>query len=314
MKVRKKLKRPSLASVYVHHIAWGIVSLALLAFSAMLWLNNQDIKQQSMSLEQQLASLQQPSCEARVTWKSNTTKLFTISSHASERSYRVHLPADFDANRYYPAVFYFPGRGGSSIDGDRSSGVNTLPVIAIYPEPTKGIGGFAWQGAPYSSPANDVQFVSDILDRVNGQLCIKRDQVYAMGMSNGGGLVSLLSCYLSDRFTAFGVVGAAFYYPASDCTPKHPRPFISVHGDNDSVVPYNGSFARKLPGIEQWSARRALDNGCSSRPFVVARGTETITTWQFCRDNATVQNIRIHGGKHVWTADAPTVLWQFLSR
>lgn len=309
-------RRPSLQSIYIHHIAWGIICLAMLGMLVTIWSSNQEANRKAASLEQRLSRMSEPACNARDTWGAGSTKNFTLKVNDQDRSYRVHLPDGFSSSEYYPVIVYFTGKGTNSFNGEKYSNLNKLPAIAVYPQATEGKDGyFAWQGAPYSSGADDVAFVDVMLDRIQSQLCVKRSNVYATGLSNGGGMVSLLSCRLPDRFAAFGIVAGAMYYPAGDCTPERPTPLISIHGDKDAIVPYNGSLTRKLPAIDTWAADRARDNGCSLQPSTTRQGPNTLVmTWQFCKNGATVENIRIQGGGHTWTADAPDILWRFMTQ
>ena len=311
-----KKRRPSLQSIYIHHIAWGVVCLVMLGLLITVWSMNQTATRKAAALEQRLSQMTQPACNARETWSANTTKDFSIKIGEQNRSYRVHLPNGFSTTKYYPVVMYFTGKGTGSVDGERLANLNTLPAITIYPQATMGKDGyFAWQGAPYSSGVDDVAFVDGMLDKVQSQLCVKRSNIYATGYSNGGGIVSLLSCKLPDRFAAFGIVAGAMYYPAGDCTPERPTPLINIHGDSDPVVPYKGSITRKLPAIDSWVTERARDNGCTMQPSTTYKGNGTyITTWQFCRNGATVQNIRVQGGGHAWATEAPDTLWQFMTQ
>lgn len=315
-KKMQKRRRPSLQSIYIHHIAWGVVCLVMFGLLITVWSMNQTANQKSIALEKRLSQMAEPACSARDTWGANTTKNFTLKVGDKDRSYRVHLPERFSATEYYPVVLYFTGKGTGSVDGERLANLNKLPAIAIYPQASTGKDGyFAWQGAPYSSGDDDVAFVDAMLDRVHSQLCVQRSHVYATGYSNGGGIVSLLSCKLPDRFAAFGIVAGAMYYPAGDCTPERPTPLINIHGDNDPIVPYKGSIVRKLPAIDSWVTERARDNGCALQPSITYQGNGTyVTTWQFCRNGATVQNIRIQGGGHAWITDAPDTLWRFMTQ
>ena len=49
--------------------------------------------------------------------------------------------------------------------------ISKLPVIAIYPEGTGGTNGSSWEGAPYSTGANDVQFTTDLLNELESKYC-----------------------------------------------------------------------------------------------------------------------------------------------
>src|SRR2546427_6141259 len=67
--------------------------------------------------------------------------------------------------------------------------------------------------------------------------------VYANGLSKGGGMSFALSCTLSDRIAAVGMVGAALLLPFSWCTDLRPVPMIAFHGTADAAAPYTGGFS-----------------------------------------------------------------------
>lgn len=306
--------RKRLRATYIHHIAWGAVCLLLLGLLLSVWFHSQTLNHQSQLLQQRLAVQAQPPCDARDIWQSDTTRPFKIMSGGLERSYLVHLPQNFNPTRYYPTVLFFPGKGGVAVDGERMFRSKNISAITVFPQPTIGKDRFySWQGAPYSSGVDDVRFVGDIIDRISGQLCVSRSHIYAAGMSNGGGLVSLLSCHMPDRIAAFGIVGGAFYYPTSHCTPEKPAPVINIHGDKDSIVPYNGSVPRGLPKIDEWASLRADRNGCAMRPYVTSTANSVTTIWQFCRDGATVQNVKLLGVGHIWMENATETIWKFFT-
>jgi polyhydroxybutyrate depolymerase len=318
MAVQKKSKqKPSLQSIYIHHIAWGAVCLGLITILLGMWYQIQTLNRANATLEREVSTQTvEASCTARDTWESNTTKTFSTLTSDGTREYSVHLPDKFNPSRYYPLIVHFPGKGANAFNGAKQAGLNVLNAVVVYPHPTVGKDGYnAWQGAPYSSGVDDVAFTSAVLDKVQSQLCIEREHVYATGMSNGGGMVSLLSCELSDRFAAFGIVAGAMYYPDGGCKPSQPTPIISIHGDGDINVPYTGSLTRRLPDIATWSAARAQDNGCNPTPTITnTDATTTVTTWNKCENGATVQNVRLRGGGHLWYPEATQTVWQFLSR
>lgn len=315
---KKRRRRPSLQSIYIHHILWGVVCVMLIAILLGMWYHIQSLNQNNSSLQNRLRTLSvsDPSCTARSTWQTGEMKTFTALTKDGPREYTVNLPSSFKPTVYYPLIVHFPGKGASVVGGVQQAGLNTLSAVVVYPHPTVGKDGFtSWQGAPYSSGVDDVAFTSTILDQVQSQLCIDRERVYATGMSNGGGMVSLLSCQLSDRFAAFGIVSGAMYYPAGSCTPQHPRAIISIHGDGDLSVPYGGSTARKLAAITTWATARAKENGCNPQAETTNKDITTLVTiWKNCTDNATVESIRIKGGGHQWEPDATQTLWQFMSK
>jgi polyhydroxybutyrate depolymerase len=299
----------------MHHYAWGVVCLLLVLTMGGLWIHAQSLDVKVKSLEKQLIASQQavPStCRIDTSWKASST---TALKTSNGRLVDIHLPAEFKNSDYYPLVLFYPGKGSSAKDGQTYFGLDSLPAIVAYPHPTLGTDGYyAWQGAPYSSPANDVAFTSEVIDELQSELCIDRTRIYAIGMSNGGGFVSLLSCRLSDTIAAFAIVAGAMYSPAGDCKPSRPVSLITIHGDDDQAVPYAGSLTRKLPAIDSWAKRRADLNGCKT-PQTTKDGLRiVVTTWADCRDDTVTQSIRVIGGRHGWGDITNARLWQFLSQ
>ena len=62
------------------------------------------------------------------------------------------------------------------------------------------------------------RFISALIDRLEASYNIDPARIYANGLSNGGGMSFVLSCTLSDRIAAVGVVAAAETLPWSWCT------------------------------------------------------------------------------------------------
>lgn len=298
----------------MHHIAWGVVCVILIVCIGGLWTHAQALLSQNAELKRQLAVSKAPTpatCQVIGNWQPNTTTKHAIDN----RSYLVHTPAEFTQESYYPVVMFYPGKGATAEAAQAAYGLDALPAIVIYPYPTMSTDGFmSWQGAPYSSPANDVAFTEAILEKTQADLCIDRTKVYAIGLSNGGGLASLLSCKLPERFAAYAVIAGAMYLPDGQCTPPQAKPLLNIHGDRDPIVPYNGSLVRRLPAVESWASKRAALNGCTSHTTANQGVTLAVTTWAGCRDGATVESIRVIGGGHAWGDVTNDTVWKFLSR
>lgn len=299
---------------FMHHVAWGIVCIILISCVGGLWTYAQSLATQNMSLRQQLVALRKPApttCRVSGSWQANTTTVQDIN----KREYLVHTPSGFTQDAYYPIVLMYPGKGATAEAAQAAYGLDALPAIVIYPHPTISTDGFmAWQGAPYSSQSDDVAFTGAILKKTESDLCVDRTRVYAVGMSNGGGFASLLACKLADKFAAYATISGAMYEPYNDCTPPRPTPLLSVHGDLDPIVPYRGSIVRRLPAVETWASKRAAMNGCTVQTTQNQGITLAVTTWSGCKDNATVESIRVIGGGHAWGDVTNDTIWQFLSR
>lgn len=256
-----------------------------------------------------------------------------LASDGLDRSYRLHLPEDYTADRPWPVVLAFHGRGNTGAGTEEFSGLSELPAVVAYPEGVVGDGDGqrqAWQGAPYSAPGvDDVAFTHDLLDQLEADLCVDERRVYATGKSNGGGFTGILACTASERITAIAPVAGAFYPNDLGCSPERPVPVIEFHGTDDATIPYTGDRERGLPAVDDWSADWAQRNGC--RPQSRSTRTEPdITThrWHGCDQHARVWHVAVDGGGHTWpgadsysggghttqTIEAHEEMWRFLSR
>jgi polyhydroxybutyrate depolymerase len=255
-----------------------------------------------------------------------------MSSGGRERTYQLHLPAEYDGRRPYPLVLAFHGRGNTGAGTEEFSKLSTLPAVVAYPDGVIGQGDGdrqAWQGAPYAAPGvDDVAFTRDLLDRLEATVCVDTRRVYATGKSNGAGFTGLLACRLADRITAIAPVAGAFYPDTgADCHPSRPVPVIEFHGTADATIPYTGDADRGLPAVLDWAAAWAGRDGCHAGPQTERLGPDvTVTRWTGCAQGVQVRHVAVEGGGHTWpgadsysggghttqTIEAHEVLWEFL--
>ncbi|SIO85356.1 PHB depolymerase family esterase [Nocardiopsis sp. JB363] len=272
-------------------------------------------------------------CESAPPQEPGQSAQHPLTSGGLERSYRLHLPDDYDEHRAWPVVLAYHGRGNTGAGTEEFSGLSELPAVVVYPEGVIGQGDGdrqAWQGAPYSAPGvDDVTFTHDVLDTVESELCVDRGRVYATGKSNGGGFTAILACAASERVTAIAPVAAALYPNDLDCAPERRVPTLSFHGTEDATIPYAGDPERGLPDVLTWTTERAETNDC--RPDPRTRRVEPDITeyrWSGCSPNAPVRHVAVEGGGHTWpgadsysggghttqTIEAHEEMWRFMSR
>src|SRR5262249_26555922 len=132
--------------------------------------------------------------------------------------------------------------------------------------------------------------------------------------SNGGGMAFALSCTLSGRIAAVGMVAAALTLPWDGCADPRPMPGIAVHGTADPVTPYKGGSSwtapDEFPSVPAWMAHWARRNGCAPSPSdaVVAPDVKR-RTYTRCTDDAAVVLYTIQGGGHTWPGGGPLPEW-----
>ena len=243
-------------------------------------------------------------CDASSPLEPGTSIPLAVTVDGADRGYTVHVPAAMAAQTPTPLILAFAGYRMPPGQLEQLSGLDGSAAIVVYPQAASTAAGVGWQGAPYSSGADDVAFTAALLDDVESRLCVDPKRVFATGISNGGGFVSLLSCALPERIAAFAVVSGAIY-PASNpsCASGSPVPVIEFHGTADDVIPYDGGIRHDatVAPVPLWLSQVATRNGCDTDPRSesVATGVER-QTWSGCHDRGALVHYRIDGGGHVW--------------
>jgi polyhydroxybutyrate depolymerase len=224
------------------------------------------------------------------------------------RSAIVHVPRVARRGQALPLVLAFHGSGGTGAFMAGYSGLEALSdradFVSVFPSAARPHRRWVLADEDPGGP-QDLDFVSQVLDRAEQMTCADTSRVYATGVSNGGGMAARVGCELSDRIAAIAPV-AGGYSTLDSCRPSRPVSVLEVHGTNDQVVPYDGKppdGAGSVPGfLAQW---RQLD-GCRGAPdrSRYAPGT-VLVRWRRCEDGTEVEHLRIHGGGHAWPGAVP---------
>ena len=123
-----------------------------------------------------------------------------------------------------------------------------------------------------------------------------------------------LSCTLSNRIAAVGMVAAAQTLPWRWCPDQRPVPMIAFHGTADPDVPYNGGSswlsARPFPNVPGWAANWARRNRCDPNPIESTVASDvTRRAYGGCADGAAVVLYTVRGGGHTWPGGKPLPEW-----
>ena len=236
----------------------------------------------------------------------------SIVSSGQKREYLLYVPDNYDRTRPTPLVISMHGAGGWPAQQMNLSGWNRLAdehgFIVVYP---------SGRGVPrvwHLGLMQDVRFISELIDSLEAAYNIDSTRIYADGLSNGGGMAFVLSCTLSDRIAAVGMVAAAQLLPWSRCTDHRPVPMISFHGTADPMTPYNGGRTwvapEPFPSIPTWTANWARRNRCEPKPVESAVAADVMRReYTHCADDATVVLYTIQGGGHSWPGGKPLPEW-----
>lgn len=238
-----------------------------------------------------------------------------IVSGARDRSYRLFVPEGTRTS--VPLVLELHGSGGSAEGQARTSRLEALAeregfIVASLEADT----GRRWNVPVTDGRADDVAYVSDVIDSVGSIACVDTSRVYATGFSGGARMSSQLGCDLNDRIAAIAPV-AGLRWPGP-CEGR-PVPVLTFHGLADRQNTYDGGvegrgdeWVESVPeALAGWSGH----NGCNSDLiFEDAAGPLSTMRYSECEAGAEVRLIRIDGLGHTWPRDeidATSAMWEF---
>ena len=207
-------------------------------------------------------------------WTSATTG--TIVSSGEKREYLLYVPKSYDRTKPAPLVISLHTSMSWPSSSMAISQWNLVAdengFIVVYPEGT-GRGPKSWvmTGSETPSRMPDVIFISELIDNLEASYNIDKTRIYTNGMSNGGGMAFVLSCTMSDRIAAVGMVSAGLDPEWSWCTDHRRVPVIAFHGTADPVCPYNGGWSKlaggTFPSVPGFMANWSRRNQCGPNPI-----------------------------------------------
>jgi polyhydroxybutyrate depolymerase len=241
-------------------------------------------------------------------WTSATTG--TIVSSGEKREYLLDVPKSYNGTKPTPLVISlhtaisWPSSSMAISQWNLVADENGF--IVVYPEGT-GRGPKSWEMTGSETPSRmpDVIFISELIDKLVASYNIDKTRIYANGMSNGGGMAFVLSCTMSDRIAAVGMVSAGLYPEWSWCIDHRPVPVIAFHGTADPICPYNGGPSKlgggTFPNVPGFMANWSRRNQCGPNPIESAIAAD-VTRLQYadCADNAGVVLYTVEGEGHQW--------------
>ena len=239
----------------------------------------------------------------------------TIQIGDLQRTYFLHAPAAYTAAKATSLVLAFHGGRGTGQGIIALTGFNDLAdrqgFIVAYPD---GVDKHWNDGRVAAPTADDVAFISALIDRLSQSFTVDPKRIYATGISNGAIFSYRLACDLSDKIAAIGTVaGSMDVNIAARCAPRQSVAIIQFHGTDDPLVPYNGGevngdLVGKVLSASESITRWAKLDDCTEPPQ-----TENVPdavpydgmhvqrlTYRTCQNESGVSLYTINGGGHTW--------------
>jgi len=241
-----------------------------------------------------------------------------LVSSGEQREYLLHVPRSYDRAKPTPLVISLHGAalwGAAQRDISRFNTVAEREgFLVVYPSGVAGAGPRVWHADGGPALQREVRFIAELIETLKAAYNIDSTMIFANGLSNGGGMAFVLSCTLSDRIAAVGMVGAAQLLPFGWCTDRRPVPMINFHGTADGAAPYHGGVSwvapDPFPDVEGWTKRWARRNRCALNPIDSAVAADVIRrAYTSCAGDAAVVLYTIRGGGHTWPGGGPLPAW-----
>lgn len=240
----------------------------------------------------------------------------TLTITGEARTYFLFRPPSLDVDKPAPLVLALHGYTSSAAGMEAMTLFDAEAIkggfVVVYPEglaQSWNAGGCC--GDAQSKNADDVAFISQLIDSLVRDAHVDPKRVFVTGMSNGGMMAHRLACEISDRIAAAASVSGALMVDA--CHPTRSISILEMHGTADPLVRFDQQLT---DGMMQWAS---LD-GCAPTPKVTDNGDIATTTWTACREGATVVLQAVAGAGHSWFAPnsparpgATSVVWDFFS-
>ncbi len=228
----------------------------------------------------------------------------------------IQTPNVINPDINYPIVFAFHGRGGSNINwvNQLKAFTDAGDFIGIYPQ------GFlqSWNLGQEPSTADDVAFVNLIIEEISNYPNLNLNKMYALGLSNGSGMVNKLGIETS-HFKAIAPIVSQLMESIPILPNTQPISVYQVNGAVDDIIPINGGsifghvFLDAYESAESW----ANNFECDASPETISQGVNTLYIFKSCNDNKEIRYLRIENAGHnlfSTTAGLMNNIWMFFQR
>lgn len=258
----------------------------------------------------------------------------SLTFNGVERTYILHVPAEYDTAKKYALMISYHGEGGSGLGQEQKTGFDVVAdkngFLVAYPSAVKG----DWQ---LTGSGSDIEFTKSLIAAIEQAYSIDSSRIYVSGFSAGGGVAMALACAATDKVAGMAYASNTLgSRKVQQCHPSLPIATVGFSGTKDV-----GSDAdtRNNYSYQQTAEFWATQNGCNATPAVShfpdtlttgAKVTDTKQVWGGCKNGVTVTLYIIEGGGHAWPGgvasrnetdikvgstelDASTVIWDTLS-
>lgn len=233
-----------------------------------------------------------------------------LAWNGSQRRVLLDAPASYRPDRPTPLVVVLHGGPGTPETVQSQSGMTAAAeehgFLVAYPA-----GHLRrWRTNPgVPDEADDVGYLTALVDRLVADWNVAPDQVYAAGFSNGASMVYRLAIQAADVFAAVAPVSGNLTSRRALVAPSEPVSVVGLVGLNDAAVVDTAS-------LDVW--RNQLD--CPpGEPVPVGAEDRVVRIDATCQDGSEVTEYRLANTGHVWPQAGPhgldgtAAIWEFFA-
>ena len=227
----------------------------------------------------------------------------------------IETSANIDHLKSYPIVIALHGRGGSNNNWVQplSKFTNSGEFIGVYPQGHLN----SWNLGQEPSTADDIAFISKIIDTLLSYSNVDENKIFALGNSNGSGMVNVLGG-VNKRLKAIAPVASQLNERTEIKSNAIPLSVFQVNGDQDLLIPIDGgmklghSFLSASDSAKKW----ATHFNCNHNVTVEESEQTVLHTYSDCDENVVVKYLVVKGAGHTTARDYTSLwddVWDFFS-
>jgi polyhydroxybutyrate depolymerase len=241
-------------------------------------------------------------------------------TYGGDRPVELQVPTAFEEGQEYPLVILLHGYTATGILQSAYLGLADLPtdpgVFYMTPDGLiDDVGNHYWNASAAccagsaSNPPDDVAYIGGLIDDVMADWPVDAARVFLIGHSNGHFMSYRMACERADVITAIaGLAGGATTVDGANCDPADDISILHIHGDADTVVPYQGGgldapYPGAVGSVQQWAEKNGCDTELTAgdRVDIVDNlaGAETRTEAAGCSGTVGVELWTIEEGSHI---------------
>ncbi len=220
-----------------------------------------------------------------------------IDGNMISRPVIIKTCAKIDNLKSYPIVIALHGGGGSNKNWVQplSKFINSGKFIGVYPQGHLN----SWNLGQEPSNADDIAFISNVIDTLLSYSNVDENKIFAVGNSNGSGMVNVLGG-VNKRLKAIAPIASQLTERTDIMSNAVPLSIFQVNGDQDLLIPIEGGMKLGHPFLSvSESAKKWASNFNCNQYIAVEETEQSISHTYFdCDNSVVVKYLVLKGAGH----------------